>query len=127
MQLTLTTKIDIPQQSVEDVLTTAIEGGIAYWAEGSHIERRPDLTVYSATLWDWENPHERFLVDADAMLKGIRLLHEAIMSGDVHPDSEIGGQFLHHLFNDEEGIEYVDAVCADAIVQMACFGRLEFG
>lgn len=127
MQLTLTTKIDIPQSALEDVLTTAVEGGINYWANGSDCQRREDLRVFSITVWDPENDHERFVVDADAMLKGVRLLHEAIMADDVHPNSEIGAQFLRHLFSEDEGIEYVDAVVADVIVQYACFGQLVFG
>lgn len=129
MELTLTTKIDIPQQSLEDVLTTAVEGGISYWAAGSDIERREDLTVWSVRVWDRENPTpEQYVLDADAMLKGVRLVHEAIMSGEIHPESEIGGQFMEYLFsNNAEDFGCVDVVCADAIVQMACFGKLVFG
>lgn len=128
MELTLTTKIDIPQSSLEDVLTTAVEGGINYWAEGEDCQRRDDLRVASVVVWDAEDPQDHFTIDAVAMLTGVRLLHEAIMSGDdVHPESEIGAQFLRHLFSEDEGIEYVDAVVADAIVQYACFGELRFG
>lgn len=129
MQITLTTKIEIPESVLEDVLTTAIEGGIGYWAAGSHIERREDLTVWTATVWDMENDHERFVVGADRMAKGVRLLHEAVMDGRVHPDSEIGSQLLHHLFanQEEDGLNMGDVVLADAIVQMGCFGQIRFG
>lgn len=128
MQLTLTTKIDIPQNVVEGVLTTAIEGGINYWATVRDVRRREDLTVWSAVVWDTEEASESFLLDADAMLKGIQRLHDAIMRGDVHPNSETGGQFMAHLSFDQEtsGLDCVDVVCADAIVQFACFGELVF-
>lgn len=127
MQITLTTKVDIPQQTLEDVLTTAVEGGVSYWAGGRNVKRREDLTVWEVTLWDHENRHEEFVVDADRMAKGVRLVHEAIMRGDIHPNSEIGGQFMSLLFtNDAEDFGCVDVVCADAIVQYGCFEELRF-
>lgn len=129
MQITLTTKIEIPESVLEDVLTTAVEGGISYWAGGRNIQRREDLRVWEITVWDQENRHEEFVLNADSMAKGVRLLHEAVMDGTVHPNSEIGSQLLHHLFadQDDDGLNMGDVVLADAIVQMACFEEIRFG
>lgn len=128
MEITLTTTIDIPDSVLEDVLTTAVEGGINYWATCTNVERREDLRVRYVRVHDDDGNSAP--VAGVSVARGIRLLHEAIQTGKVHPNSEIGAQFLHHLFvtdQEDDGLGYTDAVVADAIVQMACFGELIYG
>lgn len=127
MQITLTTKIEIPESVLEDVLTTAVEGGISYWAEGEDCKRREDLTVWEITVWDAEDPQVRFVLDADTMVTGVRRLHEEVTAGTIPAGSEIATALRHHLFSEEDGLEYADGTLADAIVQMACFGEIVFG
>jgi hypothetical protein len=127
MQLILTTKVEFPESAMEDVLTTAVEGGIAYWAKGTDMKRRPNGAVQEITVWDFQNPQEHFVLDADAMLKGVKRLHEEITAGTISPGCEIATSLRHHLFSEEEGLEYADATLADAIVQMACFREVRFG
>ncbi len=133
MQLTLTTNIDIPEEALIGVLTTALCGGIGYWGEALDYEQRDDFMITSAVVRE-HDPDEQnlsFQIDAEAVLLGVKRLHAAIGTGDrdVHPNSEIGAQFLHHLFADqvEDGLDMVDAVAADAIIQMACFGEIRYG
>lgn len=127
MQLLLTTKIEIPESAMEDVLTTAVEGGIAYWAEGQGCKRREDLTVWEIIVWDREDHTEEFVLNADAMLTGVQRLHEEVTAGTIPAGSEIATSLRHHLFSEEDGLEYADATLADAIVQMACFREVRFG
>jgi hypothetical protein len=118
-------------QLMKDTLTTAIEGGINYWAKGRNFEREEDLTYVSCELrpsYDEGKPFE----DGDrrndwqkigpaqieaAMLriineKGIcaAYIREAILMDYIDPDSCRG-----------------DAETADVIIQVALFGEIVFG
>lgn len=126
MQITLTTNIEIPESVLESVLTTAVEGGISYWADGDRPVRGDDLLVKRVDIWADDDPETLYTLDASLMAEGVKRLHAAIMKGDVHPDSEIGGQFMRHLF-ERDGLDLIDSVAADAVVQMACFGEIVYG
>lgn len=133
MELTLTTKIDIPTSVLEDVLDTALAGGIQYWGYIIDTATNEDGSIRWAIIQehDPDEASKTFHLQASDILHGVRLLHGALGTGerDVHPDSEIGSQLLHHLFadQDDDGLNMGDAVLADAIVQMACFEEIKYG
>lgn len=116
---------------MKDTLTTAIEGGINYWAKGRNFDRQEDLTYVSCEIrpsYDEGKPFE----DGDkrneyqkigpaeieaAMLRIINekglcadYIREAVMLDYLDPDSCRG-----------------DAETADVIVQVALFGEVVFG
>jgi hypothetical protein len=126
MNITLTTTIDIPDSVLEDVLTTAVEGGINYWASLVNTERREDLRVREAAILDVADGEvgEYFLLTGERMALGVERLAAAI-GRDIHPNSEVGGQFLELIYDND--LDAADATLADAIVQMACFGELVYG
>ena len=130
-QVTVTftkTLADKQLQLMKDTLTTAIEGGINYWAMGQNAVREEDLTYVSCELcpaeqafekgdkrnaWQKVGPAE---IEA-AMLRIINeqglcaaYIREAILMDYVDPDSCRG-----------------DAETADVIVQVAMFGEIVFG
>lgn len=130
-QVTVTftkTLADKQLQLMKDTLTTAIEGGINYWAMGQNAVREEDLTYISCELrpaeqafekgdkrnaWQKVGPAE---IEA-AMLRIINeqglcaaYIREAILMDYVDPDSCRG-----------------DAETADVIVQVAMFGEIVFG
>ena len=130
--LTLTPEIAEKQlKLMKDTLTTAIEGGSSYWAEGRNFEREPDLTYVSCELRpsrdeglpyekgdprnDWKHIGPKEL--EAAMLRIIndkslcnRQIREAVLIDYMDPDSCWG-----------------DAETADAVVQVALFGEIVFG
>ncbi len=133
-QVTVTfTKViaDKQLQLMKDTLTTAIEGGINYWAEGRDFERQEDLDYVSCELrpsrgeglafekgdkrndWQKVGPAE---IEA-AMLRVINekdlcavYIREAILFDYLDPDSCRG-----------------DAETADVVIQIALFGEIVFG
>jgi len=123
MQLTLTTKIEISEEALQDVLTTACEGGIDYWADGK--VQRNDERIVSALLWEREDPQVRFTVDTGSVFIGIQRLHDEITAGTIPAGCEIATQLRDMLFG--EGIEYADATLADTIIQMATLGEVRYG
>jgi hypothetical protein len=138
-KITLTTEVEITNSQAQDVLVAALEGGIGYWAVALSIQdiRAPGANFIdgyeSFTIVEEEEyltdeaNAPTFFVDADKVREGIKNLHGLILAGKVHPNSEIGKQFLHHLFSSDEGIEYVDSVVADAIIQAALFNEIRYG
>lgn len=133
METTITTKIDIPESVLIGVLTTALEGGINYWGYVLDYRRDDEHMITWAVIQE-EEPEDAaktFHLDAAKILEGVTTLHGLIGTGerDVHPNSEIGSQFLFHLFANQEddGLDLLDSVASEAIVQAACFGEIRYG
>lgn len=115
-------------QFLSDVMTTAVEGGINYWAAVS--EYRWDLDKYTpeqvgVTVYDQEDddwPEEGRRVDLDVIARGIGVLKKAGGCGD--PD--YWKQFLlADRTNGEDG-DY-DAGMADCILQAGLLGEVVYG
>lgn len=90
-----------------DILVTAIEGGIGYWA---------DVEAYSpanglATIRDAEEGHV-FKLTAGELTAAAKKVVE------LYPTS-IGAEYIRQ--------EDIDAEAADMIVQVACFGEVVYG
>lgn len=113
-------RIRISDRTVDDIMVTALEGGISYWcgaarvvgrrlgADASEqISRGGTLMLYDAESSDkWE-------LTLDKFLQGVRRW--------VENDDGIGA-----LVDGELDASEVDANAADVIVQYALFGQLVF-
>jgi len=113
--------VDLTQKDVDDLMCTALEGGICYWCgraevvgemlgEYAHeqISRGGTLILHDAECPDkWELTLEKFL-------RGVELY---IKNGD------------RVMVEDFKLVDFgeLDAEDADCIVQYALFGRLVFG
>ena len=130
--LTVTPELATKQrQLMKDTLTTAIEGGINYWAMGRNFEREEDSAYATCELrphrdeglpfekgdprndWKRVGPEE---IEA-AMLRIINepglcaaYIREAVLLDYIDPDSCRG-----------------DADTADVVIQIALFGEIVFG
>lgn len=116
-------KVTLTQEDIDDIMVSALEGGINYWcrraeviedyrvAEWGHeqISRGGKLILYDRESNDkWDLTLEKFL-------KGFKLWLEN--GGDKY--GAVGGG--------EVDCCNIDAGCADEIVQLAIFGEVMFG
>lgn len=122
----MATKSDARAQFLSDVLSTAVEGGVQYWAEvlsyawnDQEVGRQANA---SATLTDKEEDDGKvFTVTLDTIAKGWGLYQGTSISG-----REYGKQAqLANRTNGEDGD--FDADIADQIVQLGLFGEVVYG
>ena len=123
--------ISLTSENIEDLVVTALNGGIGYWAilDNSRPEFRAMPENECVDAWTAKILMDGgvvYLIDVEDhstvwawtlgnLLEGIRQFIE-------------GGYDRHGAFSPTEvEMGNVDADCADAIVQLGLFGRLEFG
>jgi len=103
-----------------DTLTTAIESySIDYWVERFvNIKRDNNFNVIETTIeyLDQNDELKRSVLTPATIRRGIK----KIFSEDFDVDSDIKQQLL-----EEE--PFVDAECADCIIQAALFGEMIYG
>lgn len=120
--VTVTTRIILTAEDIDDIMVSALEGGITYWCRkaevvgaylgeyaSDQISRGGSLILYDAESSDkWELTREKFL-------NGFKTWYEK--------GEDIYGAVTGNLVDCGE----IDGECADAIVQYALFGELVFG
>jgi hypothetical protein len=119
------------RQLARDVLCTAVEGGIAYWAEGRKARRNGDLEYLridlrpsadeGAAFKNGDPRNEWQTIGLDQIAEGMR----RIAVGETQVRSDIRKNVLYMLFDPENGDH--DVEIADAIIQAAMFNKVEFG
>ena len=110
---------------VKDILTVAAEGGINYWADFR--TARDPVDGYVAGLIDVTDVEEgKLLTDYLGFAKIWEVLGR-IAWGDF--DHHVGGACMVWTRKDlmDKEVGYIDAECADVIVQLAIFGELVYG
>lgn len=117
-----------------DVLTIAVEGGIAYWVneeihdkriKGVKIGRNKELDVLSITFAQIDKMDKQPAADFILTRGLIREAMNKIHRGEVAINPDIRDWVATALRdNDASGI---DADAADAIVQIAIYGEIVFG
>ena len=149
--ITLKTTVEIPKIVLSDLLITAVEGGIGYWARGYDYrwsDEHPETTrivvvEYESAaqdlgldIWsDWnelDTAHE----NGDMRLVGytwgitthtIECGIQAILNSDFGGCNNLKGRLFADVTNiDHAGWDY-DALDADVIVQMGLWGKVIYG
>lgn len=110
---------EFPTSDIHDLLTTAVEGGIAYWAEGRNFVRDSELRVVSFEVRP--KPELRTFdlwipVNESSMSRALGL----VLSRRV----KVGAYIVGQIVTERGG---ADAECADVLVQVAAFGEILFG
>lgn len=105
------------------IFTTAIEGGINYWASVSeyHFENpdgEDDLVGFFATIHDEENGGKTYRVDRKVIASGLQNARKAQINWSVERPP---------LFFTEDSDWDFDAMDADVIVQLGLFGEVVYG
>jgi len=112
--------VDLTQQDIDDIMVTALEGGITAWCgcaevvgemlggyASEQISRGGSLILHDAESSDkWELTLEKFL-------KGMKLYYEQALSAEFAGEDIDPSDF--------------DADAVDCIIQFALFGKLVFG
>jgi hypothetical protein len=127
---TVNVKIEVTDQHCADILCTALEGGIGYWAQARNIKQHalPEdaaigldsyLSCEIAELnddesgYDWKHPLK---LDYDVIRLGI----QRILTNPKY--ARMGTGILRDIVSDEVGC-YIDAGVADVIVQFGLFNE----
>lgn len=123
--------ISLSEEDIGDLVCSALEGGIGYWAvldnsvlDYQDIPHYISLSEWTAMLLidgksvyflDAEDPNEVWELTLDKLFKGIRLY---VDNGHDH----------YGVFNASEvDMGNCDAECADCVFQYALFGELVYG
>ena len=96
--------------NLHDIFTTAIEGGINYWASLVMVDH------------DEDNWYARVL-DRDAETGFLHVIDKATIREGIRNLAK--SEYTHHL--DDLVEDNMDATTADVIVQMALFGDIVYG
>jgi hypothetical protein len=151
--MTSTTRTKEREQFLMDLLTTAVEGGIGYWARIYDRERTPELDWVKICLVD----HSAALEDEELEIEpfqGYDRLDELVLACDervqkysftvgiddielallkimadpaackIHPNN-VTQLMVAHMTDGEQGD--FDADSGDWLVQIACFGEVIYG
>ena len=129
MEITIKQNITVTEQDIDDIVCTALEGGINYWCDNvevngdylgeyasDQISRNGQLKFY---VFDPVNDTDMFVLDKDNFIKGLRMYLE-----DPKPPYDITGTNHGKPVLD---LCNCDAVVADMIIQYALFDEIVFG
>ena len=119
----VTTNITVTQEDIDDIMCTALEGGITYWCRKAKVigeylgEYGHEQIARGGTLELYDAEEEKsYLLTRDKLLKGINLAHEQ------NYYSSYGWCYGHYLDTCN-----IDAEVADVIVQLALFDDVVYG
>lgn len=109
----------------QDILTTAVEGGIGYWFQIHECKRLEDLSwvmVEGHELSDDESGYDgpRHTIKATDLEKAAR----KIVKDDMIRSDLVDG--IRRALNSRDA-GYIDSDSADCIVQVAVFGDTKYG
>lgn len=121
MKLKVTREIEITDADIEDIMVSALEGGVDYWCKSLKRPYRPkDNADYFSDELTKGTGELTFVAEG----KSYKLTKENFLTGLA--------KYLENPRYDcfyEDGIDpgNIDATCADMIVQYALFGELVYG
>lgn len=117
---------EVSDEFLADILITAVEGGINYWAqvESYTHSRGPEYTRAMLTPADGEAggwPAKHVVLDTTVVLTGL----QRVLGHKVGCGEEVMNWIVSGSLNDDAG--EIDADAADVIVQAGIFGELVYG
>jgi hypothetical protein len=111
------------EEFLSDIITTAIEGGTGYWAQVSGYHWSDDEPATTrATLHDMEDG-ATFALTIEDIARGLAIVVDE--RGEFRLNDELRASIV--LADNENDGGYIDADCADVIVQAALFGEVRYG
>jgi hypothetical protein len=121
MQVTI--ELDVTDAQCAAILTTAVEGGMDYWADVLAVNRDDDLNVLSCELRDVERDGGR-CPRWTANLDTVRLGLKRLLGGGIKYGNR--ANLLRDLVEDELFCR-TDAGDADCVVQAGLFNDIVYG
>lgn len=143
----MTTRTAEHTQFLADVLTTAVEGGIGYWARITDCKRADDLSWLEITVIEYESAAEDtdtdifFSYDAlDALVNAkdertAKYIHTVTLDNvasalrKVIDGGYVNKEMTARIFlaYKEKDAGEIDAYDADAVIQVAALGEVVYG
>ena len=118
--------VDLDDQFLGDVMTTALEGGVNYWSACSEVERLEDLTIVSCLIHQLNDDEDGYEEEGLYLtLKEIGLGIQRLMSGDVGVNSTLLGYISQAVAEKYAG--HIDSDAADVIVQAGLLNEIRYG
>lgn len=116
----------LTQQDIDDIMVSALEGGINYWCrrvivQGDYLGKYASEQISRGgklAVWldePFEDDKTCYMLDLDKFLAGFKLWIEN------------GGDSYGAIDGLEVDCGQIDAGCADEIIQYALFGEIIFG
>lgn len=118
----LTIEFPLPDNLLNDLLVTAVEGGSNYWAEFRTCERDAELNIVRVTVTEWEPSGDiakSMIITPADLLRG---LQATIAEGEKRSEFTNAVPCVIRCLT-----ENYDANDADIILQHAMFGELVYG
>lgn len=119
-------EITVTDQDIDDIMVTALEGGIDYWCGAARVEggslgeRASEQISWGGTLYlDDLDGGGTYTLDREKFMKGLKKFLDEYAEGR---DLIFREDDLHTL----DGAS-IDACDADTIIQCAVFGELMYG
>jgi len=121
--------VHVTPQDIDDIMVTALEGGITHWCGSAEVVGGKYLGEYASDqisrggelqLCDIEDPSENWILSRSNFLDGLAKYLEA---GNMDCIEE--SNFSSSVYTLETGD--IDADAADSIIQYALFGKLVYG
>jgi len=113
------------EEFLDDVIVTAIEGGIGYWSvcHSYKWQDQPEVTAVIQEWDEWEDKAigDKITVDRALIRKGIK----QVLSGEADVAASMV-KLIAGADKTNDGGD-IDADAADVIVQAAVFGTLTYG
>ena len=120
-----TITLEVPHQTLLDLLVTAVEGGSNYWASFRSIERDSDFNILKCTVVDgYGEDSKTYVATPSTILKGIQALCDRTVRPGKH-DWSLKPEGAQRHFTDALGDH--DATTADVVLQMGLLGELVYG
>lgn len=122
-KISILTELTVTKEDIDDIMCTAIEGGINYWCGAAKVLGDPigeyahEQIARGGTLKLYDAEDEKnYLLTRDALLKGIKMAAEQ-------------GYYKDYGWHDGHYLDTcnVDADVADVIVQLALFEDVVYG
>ena len=115
----------ISKEDIDDIMVSALEGGITYWADkveprcGIEFNFASDVISKGGSILIHDNEEDAtYELTKAKLLQGIRMYAEQPKSSDIF-------EVIDHELHIDCGM--VDAEVADAIIQCALFGEIIYG
>lgn len=130
MKVGLNIELVVTQEDIDDIMSSALEGGINYWCDSAkvpeekrvakwgheQIARYGELMIHLIEPFDNKDT-EWYMLTKEKFLEGLKMYLKDPLYGCLEKE---GMEFVIDTCN-------IDAECADMIVQYALFGKIVFG
>ena len=110
-------RIVIKEQNIDDIMVTALEGGINYWCDSVDINSNPANKEYASEVIAYGGELRLYEIDGSQFILVRNMILKGIDKAMTHFGYDSFDSFMDNL----------DADLTDAIVQFAIFHELRFG